>query len=506
MWQLLPPLALGLQTTLRYNATERSSFLEMQQFPGFAAASYFKQKLDHFLPADTRTFDQRYFESRSYWAGPQAVPDPPVFFYIGGEAPLYGLPSGWVDELAKEHGALLVAFEHRFYGKSQPFDAITTDNLAYLSTAQALLDIMSFRGFFTDELRRAGGSGSGPWFAFGGSYAGALAAWLRAFFPGQFAGAIASSGVVQLELGYWRFDRQVAASCGPQCAQVMTYVYGVIDAMLEDPQRNQWVKDRFAAGALTDGDFRYLLADAGSMAVQYGFSERLCAPMVQAATGAGGSVEPLLDAFSNYAQTHFYSTLETGSSEEYSTRYLQQTQASEEKSARTWLYQTCSELGWFQVAPADSPMRSANLTLAYFKAHCAEVFGRDLWPDVEAGNANTGGARLRATNLYFVNGGQDPWQHVSVTTPAADGSIGAGVMACEGCSHCRDLKSSSWDDPEQVRAVKAEAGQRLSAWIDGARGGAAAAAQGRVPVQQQQQAQNVLQNVLQPLGWPGGGI
>ena len=335
MWQLLPPLALGLQTMLRYNATERSSFLEMQQFPGFAAASYFKQKLDHFLPADTRTFDQRYFESRSYWAGPQAVPDPPVFFYIGGEAPLYGLPSGWVDELAKEHGALLVAFEHRFYGKSQPFDAITTDNLAYLSTAQALLDIMSFRGFFTDELRRAGGSGSGPWFAFGGSYAGALAAWLRAFFPGQFAGAIASSGVVQLELGYWRFDRQVAASCGPQCAQVMTYVYGVIDAMLEDPQRNQWVKDRFAAGALTDGDFRYLLADAGSMAVQYGFSERLCAPMVQAATGAGGSVEPLLDAFSNYAQTHFYSTLETGSSEEYSTRYLQQTQARRPRAQRS---------------------------------------------------------------------------------------------------------------------------------------------------------------------------
>ena len=80
MWQLLPPLALGLQTTLRYNATELSSFLEMQQFPGFAAASYFKQKLDHFLPADTRTFDQRYFESRSYWAAACAylVPVPDI--------------------------------------------------------------------------------------------------------------------------------------------------------------------------------------------------------------------------------------------------------------------------------------------------------------------------------------------------------------------------------------------------------------------------------------------
>ena len=50
--------------------------------------------------------------------------------------------------------------------------------------------------------------------------------------------------------------------------------------------------------------------------------------------------------------------------------------ASEEKSARTWLYQTCSELGWFQVAPAENPMRSANLTLGYFRAHCAEVFER----------------------------------------------------------------------------------------------------------------------------------
>ena len=56
-------------------------------------------------------------------------------------------------------------------------------------------------------------------------------------------------------------------------------------------------------------------------------------------------------------------------------RSLSALPASEEKSARTWLYQTCSELGWFQVAPAENPMRSANLTLAYFKRHCAEVFG-----------------------------------------------------------------------------------------------------------------------------------
>lgn len=497
-------LSLGLQTTLRggpwLNETQLTSFLQTQQFPGFSMAQYFKQKLDHFAPADVRTFDQRYFESRSYWAGPQSNPDPPVFLYLGGEAPLYGLPSGWVEELAKEHGAIIVALEHRFYGKSQPFEEITTDNLAYLSTAQALLDVMSFRGFFTDELRRAGGGGNGPWISFGGSYAGALSAWLRAFFPGQFAGAIASSGVVQLELGFSKFDQQIAASCGPQCATIMQYTYGAIDAALSDPQRNAWIKSKFAADALSDGDFRYLLADAGSMAVQYGFAERLCNPMVQAAASANGAVEPLLDAFSSYAQTNFYSTLETGSSEEYSTAYLRNTAASEEKSARAWLYQTCSELGWFQVAPAENPMRSANLTLSYFRAHCADVFGRPLWPDVDAGNRNTGGRGIRATNLYFVNGGQDPWQHVSVTESRPDGTIFAGVMGCEGCSHCRDLKASSWDDPEPVRRVKAEAGQQLGLWLANYRGGSGG--QLRAPMQQQQQ-QLSSQGVLQAAGFPG---
>ena len=40
---------------------------------------------------------------------------------------------------------------------------------------------------------------------------------------------------------------QVAASCGAQCAQVMQYTYAAIDAMLQEPQRNAWVKAKFAA-------------------------------------------------------------------------------------------------------------------------------------------------------------------------------------------------------------------------------------------------------------------
>lgn len=37
--------------------------------------------------------------------------------------------------------ANLVALEHRFYGKSQPFTDLKTENLKYLSSEQALSDI-----------------------------------------------------------------------------------------------------------------------------------------------------------------------------------------------------------------------------------------------------------------------------------------------------------------------------------------------------------------------------
>ncbi len=35
---------------------------------------------------------------------------------------------------------------------------------------------------------------------------------------------------------------------------------------------------------------------------------------------------------------------------------------------------------------------------------------QDLWPDTEATNAYYGAANISATNVYFANGSQDPWQ------------------------------------------------------------------------------------------------
>lgn len=50
--------------------------------------------------------------------------------------------------VAKKFGAALVSPEHRYYGKSSPFNSLTTENLQFLSSKQALFDLAVFRQYY----------------------------------------------------------------------------------------------------------------------------------------------------------------------------------------------------------------------------------------------------------------------------------------------------------------------------------------------------------------------
>jgi len=49
-----------------------------------------------------------------------------------------GLHCALMVHLAEQHSALIVALEHRYYGLSQPFSDLSTPNLRFLSSRQAL--------------------------------------------------------------------------------------------------------------------------------------------------------------------------------------------------------------------------------------------------------------------------------------------------------------------------------------------------------------------------------
>ena len=119
-------------------------------------------------------------------------------FYCGNEGAIEAFwdNTGFqTTTLAQEFKGLVVFAEHRYFGKSLPFgnDSFTKENVAYLTTEQALADFVVFLRTLKTEIIQCEDC---PVIAFGGSYGGMLAAWIRMKFPNVVDGAIAASAPV----------------------------------------------------------------------------------------------------------------------------------------------------------------------------------------------------------------------------------------------------------------------------------------------------------------------
>lgn len=76
---------------------------------------------------------------------------------------------------------------------------LTTENLQYLSSRQALMDTAAFIKAMNEKL-----PSDVKWIMFGGSYAGSLAAWMRIKYPSLVHGAISSSSPLLAEVDFHR--------------------------------------------------------------------------------------------------------------------------------------------------------------------------------------------------------------------------------------------------------------------------------------------------------------
>jgi len=106
--------------------------------------------------------------------------------------------------LPAELGATVVFAEHRYYGGSYPFggkaEALKIENLKYLSVEQVMMDYVGLMQY----IKTSNGYDNNtnfenpltPVYAFGVSYGGMLATWLRIKYPTHFHGAIASSAPI----------------------------------------------------------------------------------------------------------------------------------------------------------------------------------------------------------------------------------------------------------------------------------------------------------------------
>ncbi|TVU32048.1 hypothetical protein EJB05_23764 [Eragrostis curvula] len=426
---------------------------------------WMSQRLDHFSPTDHRRFKLRYFEFLDYHRSPGG----PVFLRICGEFECDGIPNDYLAVLAKKFGAAVVTAEHRYYGKSSPFKRLTTHNLRFLSSKQALFDLAVFRQYYQESLNaRYNRTGAdNPWFVFGISYAGALSAWFRLKFPHLTCGSLASSAVVLAVYNFTDFDKQVGESAGPECKAALQEITKLVDERLRLDSRS--VKALFAAETLRDDDFLFFLADASAVTFQYGDPDALCSPLINAKKNG----KNLVDTYAQFVKDYYIEEMETPVSS-YDQEYFKSI-TPDDSSSRLWWYQVCSEVAYFQVAPKTDSVRSAGVNTRYHLDLCRNVFGEGVYPDVLMTNLYYGGTKIAGSKIVFTNGSEDPWRYASKQKSSKD--MPSYLMKCKNCGHGTDLRgcpqspfrtegdASNCTSPAAVNTVREKIVKHIDLWL-----------------------------------------
>ncbi|KAK4840476.1 hypothetical protein QYF36_009752 [Acer negundo] len=425
---------------------------------------WFNQTLDHFSPYDHRRFQQRYYEFLDYFR----PSDGPIFLEICGESACNGIANDYISVLAKKFGAAVVSLEHRYYGKSSPFKSLTTENLRYLSSKQALFDLAVFRQHYHEslnlKLNKANVENS--WFVFGVSYSGALSAWFRLKFPHLTCGSLASSAVVQAVYNFTEFDRQIGESAGTECKTALQETTALVEQRLQS--NGKALKTLFGAAELDiDGDFLYFLADAAVIAFQYGNPDKLCGPLVEA-KNAG---EDLVNTYADYVKEYYLGSFGVNV-QTYNQKHLKNT---DQSSDRLWWFQVCTEVAYFQVAPSNDSIRSSKVDTRYHLDLCKNVFGEGIYPEVDMTNIYYGGTKIAGSKIIFTNGSQDPWRHASKQTSSPD--MPSFLITCKNCGHGTDMRgcpqsplnlegnAANCSSPDAVHKIRQQIIENIDLWL-----------------------------------------
>ncbi|VDM36057.1 unnamed protein product [Hydatigera taeniaeformis] len=179
----------------------------------------------HFHPL---TFKQRFvYEDRWY------KPGFPIFFYCGNEGNImeFWNNTGFVFDIAPMFNALVVFGEHRYYGESTPFfNSFVQPYIGFLSIEEAMADFADLIA----ELKIEFNATSSPVIAFGGSYGGMLAAYMRLRYPHIITGAIAASAPLKWVSGeenlhpFFESIKEIYSDTNESCVLVIQAAYSEI--------------------------------------------------------------------------------------------------------------------------------------------------------------------------------------------------------------------------------------------------------------------------------------
>ncbi|XP_033763264.1 dipeptidyl peptidase 2-like [Pecten maximus] len=440
---------------------------------------FFDQYIDHFNFASygEKTYKQRYLIQDRWWRQGHG----PILLYTGNEGPINAFAdnTGFMFDIAPEFGGLLVFAEHRFYGKSFPFDpevAFTKPYIGLLTIEQAMADFAMLITHLKVELN----STDCPVIAFGGSYGGMLSAYMRFKYPNIVAGSIAASAPIFLlspELDRSFFFTDVTKDFG----RIRDCVEGVHQAFIEmnmlarqgttgleklsktfnlcSPLTSNkeyqhllgWVRNAFTVLAMMDYPYK-----ASTFAALPAFPVKVACGLITNSTEAIFGLAKAVDILYNTVPVKCHNIFQ-----EY-VECADPTGCGVGPDSRAWDYQACTEVhlpagsnnitDMFPVIPFTSQIRTEYCQQKW------NVTPRDSWAATQfwGRDLNT------ASNIVFSNGDLDPWRRGGVLTTTNPNLVTQLVI---GGAHHLDLRGANPADPPSVRAVREVEKSQIHKWI-----------------------------------------
>ncbi|XP_035907963.1 putative serine protease F56F10.1 [Anopheles stephensi] len=451
--------------------TDSDLYTGSEPFPD----QWFEQQLDHNDPTNGATWKQRYQVNDQFFNA--SDPNAPVFLMIGGEGEAKPDTMGkgaWIH-YAKAHGALCFQLEHRFYGKSHPTADLSTSSLAYLTSEQALADLAYFIVAMNEKYNLQ--PHKNRWIAFGGSYPGSLAAWLREKYPSLVYGAISSSGPLLAKIDFSEYFDTVTHSLArysSACVEAVRSAIKQMETLLKHMIGQRTLNDKFKLcdpvekSIETPMDIANLFQNVAGLfagVVQYNKDnsphssvtiDQVCDIMVNQSIGAPFSrlaeVNRLLLELSNTTCLDY--VYDKSIQEIRNTSW----ESSAANGMRQWTYQTCNEFGFYQTSSNASSVFGDRFPVEFFIRQCVDTYGarfgaQSLTRGVYRTNTIYGGLDPATTNVLYVHGNIDPWHRLGLTE---SNDIHMPTILIDGTAHCANMYEPLDSDPPQLKQARLE--------------------------------------------------
>lgn len=429
--------------------------------------------MDHYNHQDDRTFTQRYWVEDRYWSG--ASSNGPIFLQLGGEGPeSSGIVTGYAMSMyAAKHKALQVGIEHRYYGNSQPFATLATDNLQWLSSQQALADAAELILAVREQYKAY----NSPIITFGCSYSGALAAFFRIKYPHITLASVASSAPVEAVLDFHMYlevvDKSLTYWSGPACDATIASATQTIQQKLTTAGGRSEMQSKFKVCKPLDAEldratFMQNLMGNWQGIVQYNNE----GPQYNVSASCGrlaNNIKSGMSALDAYVEVsnHYWPSLPCLDCS-YTNMVAETQDTSTSGSMRQWTYQTCTEFAYFQTTDSSAQPFGNMVPVSFWIQFCKDVYGKDFNPalKVKETNEHYGGFKLPTfitDNILFVNGNIDPWHSLSIYEPIPNSPI--QTVFVDGTAHCADVSLTGSRAPPQLQVAQGKVSDIIGQWV-----------------------------------------